>query len=279
MLNPAFSKTICRQVKNDYILPEKVINIVKQKNASLNTGPELRTQKIYGDELWMKMKTLGLDKLSWKNKEVLDICCGAGFLSFHLLSRITPKKLTLLDISAPEINQAEKLLTGFSNVLPMEYTVADATRTNFPDNSFDIIVGNSFLHHFYDLPLALKEFYRILKPGGLFITLHEPTVASVAVESRNPKNMLLYIFKGKDYLNHFRYKGEGVAPGAGADVWIFREKEIINLFKKAGLENIKTGHWHFLRPKLVAVLNLHPREKRKKIEHNKKNVFPFGGLF
>ena len=265
MLNPAFSKTISEQVKNGYILPRELVDIVKQQNISFDSGPELHLQKIYGDELWIKIKSLGLNELSWKDKEVLDICCGTGFLSFHLLSRIIPKKLTLLDISASEINEAKKLLVKFSNVLPIEYVVTDATYTNLHDDSFDIIIGNSFLHHFYNLPAAIKEFKRILKPGGLFISFHEPTVAALAMESRNPKNMFLYFLKGKNYLDYFRYKKDGVAPGQEADVWMFDGDELVELFLKNGFKNVKIDYWHFFRAKIVATFGLWLSEKKPKL--------------
>jgi ubiquinone/menaquinone biosynthesis C-methylase UbiE len=246
-------------------LPEDIACLAERANAGFDTGPEYRLQKVYGDELWLKLKSLNLGKFDWSDKEVLDIASGSGFLSFHILSRARPKSLTLLDISAAEIEEAKKLLRNPSD-FRIKYEVGDATKTKFKDNSFDVIIGNSFLHHFYNLPRALSEFKRILKPGGLFITLHEPTIAAVAVESRNPKNMLLYILKGKDYLDYFRYKGnEAVAPGAGADIWIFREQELIELLKQGGFENVKISHWHFLRPKTAALFGLHLSGKKKKL--------------
>jgi len=52
MLNPAFSKNISEQVKNSYIFSEEIVDVIKQQNASFDTGPESRTQKVYGDELF-----------------------------------------------------------------------------------------------------------------------------------------------------------------------------------------------------------------------------------
>lgn len=266
MLNPAFSKTISEQVKNDYILPKEVVNIVKQRNISFDTGPELKIQKIYGDELRLKLKSLGLDKIDWQNKDVLDVCSGTGFLSYHLLSRVKPKSLTLLDISKLEIREARNLLSGYSEAIDLKFIVSDAAKTNFPDNSFDIIIGNSFLHHFYDLPAAIKEFKRILKPDGLFVSLHEPTIASLAMESRNPLILFRYFLYGDSYIDKFyRYKGEGVAPNQGQDVWMFKEKELVELLNRIGFDNIKVIHWHFLRAKITAVFSLHLNEKKEKL--------------
>ena len=38
-------------------------------------------------------------------------------------------------------------------------------RLTYPDNSFDMAVGFAILHHL-DIPLALSQLRRVLKPGG-----------------------------------------------------------------------------------------------------------------
>jgi len=267
MINPAFSKNISEKVKNSYILPKEIVDIVKQQNISFDSGQELRTQKVYGDELFLKLNSLGIENFDWQNKDVLDVCAGTGFLSYHLLSRVKPKSLTLVDISKNEINEAKKNLEKFAVNLPLNFVVGDATKTDFNDNSFDVVIGNSFLHHFYDLPAAIKEFKRILKPGGLFITLHEPTIASLAMESRNPLIILRYFLYGKSYIDRFyRYRGKGgVAPGQGADVWMFDGNELAELFLKNGFKNIKIDYWHFFKAKIVAMFGLWLSDKKLKL--------------
>lgn len=45
----------------------------------------------------------------------------------------------------------------------------DIQKTGLPDNSYDVIVCNHVLEHVDDFRLALREMYRILRPGGSFI--------------------------------------------------------------------------------------------------------------
>lgn len=63
----------------------------------------------------------------------------------------------------------------------------DVTRMSFPDESFDVVICNHVLEHIREDKLALKEIYRVLKPGGWAIlqvpisriltqTLEDPTV-------------------------------------------------------------------------------------------------------
>ncbi len=41
----------------------------------------------------------------------------------------------------------------------------------YPDNSFDIVYSKSFLEHFYYPERYVKEAFRVLKPGGLMLSL------------------------------------------------------------------------------------------------------------
>ena len=45
----------------------------------------------------------------------------------------------------------------------------DIQKTDLPDESYDVIVCNHVLEHVDDFRAALKEMYRVLRPGGSFI--------------------------------------------------------------------------------------------------------------
>jgi SAM-dependent methyltransferase len=50
----------------------------------------------------------------------------------------------------------------------------------FPDNEFDLIIGNQVIEHLADIPAVMAELYRIAKPGARIIleTPHYTDVAS-----------------------------------------------------------------------------------------------------
>lgn len=58
--------------------------------------------------------------------------------------------------------------------------VQDICRTDFPNNHWDMVILSQTLEHIYDFRAAIREIYRILKPGGYAIIdspwqyLHHP---------------------------------------------------------------------------------------------------------
>ena len=52
---------------------------------------------------------------------------------------------------------------------PLADVKADICKLPFPDNSYDLILCNHVLEHIPDDTTAMKELYRVLKPGGMGI--------------------------------------------------------------------------------------------------------------
>jgi SAM-dependent methyltransferase len=52
---------------------------------------------------------------------------------------------------------------------------ADAEQLPFEDATFDIVFGHAVLHHIPDLQRALREFRRVLAPGGTLAFMGEPS--------------------------------------------------------------------------------------------------------
>ncbi len=100
----------------------------------------------------------------FKDKDVLDIGCGAAGKSLYYLS-LGAKSVTGMDIVASYEKEAYALedklgLSGF------KFVVGDAANTKFDDNSFDTVIMNDAMEHVSKPDKVLKEVYRILKPGG-----------------------------------------------------------------------------------------------------------------
>lgn len=268
MLNTQFPISIEKNYKidlNQYVLPLDLQNVVASLNSKSFPTKELRTQSIYGNEIWAKIKSLDLDNFDWSNSKVLDIASGGGFLSYHLLKKVIPKELILNDISSSAIEESKKLLSKAYPKANIKYSLEDILKSKMPDSSIDMIIGNSFIHHFYDLPRAFSEFHRVLKPCGVFVSLHEPTPAAVAYESANPIYLMMWLLRGGKYIRDIRkIKGEfALERNTGGDVWLFEKDELSNLLTKSGFYSVKTSSWHLLRALLVGLFRVHLTDKKQ----------------
>jgi len=94
---------------------------------------------------------------------ILDMGCGEGFYSM-VLDNLYDCKITAVDFDPEILALAHKWLDGRSNVTLEQ---GDITKLRFPDNSFDKIVCTEVLEHIDDDKTAIKELYRVLKPGGV----------------------------------------------------------------------------------------------------------------
>jgi ubiquinone/menaquinone biosynthesis C-methylase UbiE len=112
------------------------------------------------------LSTLAASIGAWRTGfEVLDLGAGTGKLTANLLE-------LGLRVRAIEPNQAMRE-EGQTQVPQINWAEGSAENTGLPDNSIDwLLMGSSF--HWADLPVALAEFARVLKPGGFFTALWNP---------------------------------------------------------------------------------------------------------
>jgi SAM-dependent methyltransferase len=105
--------------------------------------------------------------------DALEIGSGTGYFSLNLLQMELMERLVATDISP---GMLEKLATTAEGLgLELETVAADAERLPFEDQSFDLVFGHAVLHHLPDLPGALAEFKRVLRPGGTLAFCGEPS--------------------------------------------------------------------------------------------------------
>ena len=95
---------------------------------------------------------------------ILDVGCGPGFYVTELLEAVGPEGTVVgVDKSADMLVVAAQRAEGHGNVTFHE---ADATSLPVPDASFDRAVCVQVLEYVSDVPAALREMHRALRPGG-----------------------------------------------------------------------------------------------------------------
>ena len=98
---------------------------------------------------------------------ILDIGYGNGHSLLMLDRRFHPEKLIGLDVS-PEASElaADKINACDSEV---QILVNNAAAIELADDSVDMVLCHQTLHHVVDQVSAVREFYRVLKPGGVLL--------------------------------------------------------------------------------------------------------------
>ncbi len=97
-------------------------------------------------------------------RKVLDMGCGDGWLSIILAKR--GGSIAGYDISAGAIETAKQRAVANDVAKSTEFKVASAYDTGYPDNYFDIAIGQAILHHLGDKRQLARELKRVLKPGA-----------------------------------------------------------------------------------------------------------------
>ncbi|MCU0236156.1 MAG: methyltransferase domain-containing protein [Acidobacteria bacterium] len=103
-------------------------------------------------------------------ERVLDAGCGSGRLVALILEEVgAGGSLVELDF-APGMIERARLKTADPRV---DFQIGDAHDLPFPDSDFNKVIALALLPHLDDRCAALKEFRRVLKPGGMLVIAHQ----------------------------------------------------------------------------------------------------------
>lgn len=129
---------------------------------------EAETESLYNSEYERPEMMAQLPEVM-KGLDVLDAGCAAGWYSEQLLK--AGANVTAVDISPEMVKAAKKRTREEAAVLRADLESDLA----FDNASFDWIVSSLTLHYLKDWDKTLREFRRILKPGGqLLFSVHHP---------------------------------------------------------------------------------------------------------
>jgi SAM-dependent methyltransferase len=95
---------------------------------------------------------------------VLDAGCGTGGLSLRLRAAQPSWQMEAIDFSSLAVELAQRRVPG------VHFQEASVTALPFPDASFDAVACVDVISQVDDDRGALAELFRVLKPGGHFVT-------------------------------------------------------------------------------------------------------------
>jgi 2-polyprenyl-6-hydroxyphenyl methylase / 3-demethylubiquinone-9 3-methyltransferase len=166
--------------------------------------------------------------------KVLDVGCGAGFLS-NALSKVG-LQVTGVDLSEESLKIAAK----HDETKCVHYQTADAYKLPFADATFDVLTAMDFLEHVEHPADVIKEFSRVLKPNGLFVfhTFNRNPLAHLVIikvvewiVKNTPKHLhVIHLFiKPKELANYCELAGMSTKNMIGIKP-VFSTIPIKNLF-------------------------------------------------
>lgn len=126
-------------------------------------------------DLMNRLMTAGQD-IAWRRETIrraqltpgsrlLDLGAGTGDLAREALRQEPGAKVTAADFTLG------MMLEGRERSSDLPFVQANALQTPFADGTFDAVVSGYLMRNVGDLDQAIREQYRILKPGGRVVIL------------------------------------------------------------------------------------------------------------
>ena len=147
--------------------PERKRQYVRSLFATIADRYDLITVLLSGglDKRWKRRLVTEIP--SPANASVLDLACGTGDIAFEVAAAgsrvvgldITPRMVRLASFKPQRFRHRVSFVTGDMMALPMR------------DESFDVVTTGYGLRNVPDLAGALAEIHRVLRPGGLLLSL------------------------------------------------------------------------------------------------------------
>jgi arsenite methyltransferase len=119
-------------------------------------------------------------------ERVLDVGCGPGFYAVEIVEVVGPEGSVVAVDNAPAmLALAAKRCEGWDNV---EFAEGDATGIPVGDGEFDAALSVQVLEYVEDIPTALGEIHRALRPGGR-VVIWDVDWSTVSINTSDPDRM------------------------------------------------------------------------------------------
>jgi arsenite methyltransferase len=162
--------------------------IVEQLEVIYRSRDVLRRRKLVYEALGAK-----------PGDRILDAGCGPGFYTRELLDQVGPEgSVTGIDRSPQMLAVARGRSEGFGNVA---FEEGDATALPVDSGRFDRALSVQVLEYVRDVPAALAEMHRALRPGGR-VVIWDVDWTTVSWHSEDPDRMARVLEVWDEHLAH-----------------------------------------------------------------------------
>jgi len=203
-----------------------------------------------------------------KNKKILEIGCGAGEASVYFAKKGADVIAT--DISGKMLQVVKKVAKYHKTELRVKKCYSD--KMPFNDSVFDIVYAANLLHH-VEIESTIREVFRVLKKGGVFVSwdplahniiinIYRSKATSVRTKNEHPIKM-------KD-LNIFRKYFPKIEVKT---TWLFSLWIFLRFYLIEGVDPNKERYWKKILVEHSRLKNAYLR--LEKIDKMFLKLFPF----
>lgn len=141
-----------------------VFSRVANKYDVMNDAMSLGIHRIWKDAMmdWLAPRP---------GQRLLDVAGGTGDVAFRFLRRAAGANAVVVDMTEAMLIEGRKRAEADSLAERLDWVVGDAMALPFPDNSFDTYTISFGIRNVTRIPDALREAYRVLRPGGRLMVL------------------------------------------------------------------------------------------------------------
>ena len=141
-----------------------VFNSVASKYDVMNDVMSLGVHRIWKDMMmdWLAPQA---------GQKLLDVAGGTGDIAFRFLERSGFGHATVLALTSSMLAEGRSRAEAKQMINEIDWVVGDAMNLPFEDNVFDVYTISFGIRNVTRPQEALKEAYRVLKPGGRIMVL------------------------------------------------------------------------------------------------------------
>lgn len=153
------------QLRDAFVTPEQKRTYVRRLFATIADRYDLITQLLsWGqDRRWKRTVTALADVRD--GTRVLDLACGTGDITYEAAAR--GANATGLDVTIRMLELANAKRAG----RPVRFLAGDMMALPFAAAQFDVVTSGYGIRNVPTIQPALNEIHRVLRPGGLFLSL------------------------------------------------------------------------------------------------------------
>lgn len=169
-------------------------------------------------------------------QRLLDVAGGTGDVAFRFLKRAPGSRATVCDMTESMLIEGQKRAEAEDMADRLSWVVGDAMALPFEDNTFDVYTISFGIRNVTRIPDALREAYRVLRPGGRLVVLEF---------SQIPNDLLQWLYDRYSF-NVIPWMGQIVANDRDSYQYLVEsirkfpdQDTFASMIREAGFANVK----------------------------------------